>query len=164
MSEPYPLLTVCPIRPQLARRRRSVGAASAPHRRRIGAPSRRARDDRARDDDGDRARDDDGDDASTTTARRIESRAPSSSNEASIDRPGHRSNDDVRGVRAPGEDARTRDARSNRRARGRGGARDDARGRDGGGDDERGTTRDGGRRTADARGRVAARGGNVADQ
>jgi hypothetical protein len=60
MSEPYPLLTVCPIRPQLARRRRSVGAASAPHRRRIGAPSRRARDDRARDDDGDRARDDDG--------------------------------------------------------------------------------------------------------
>jgi hypothetical protein len=72
MSEPYPLLTVCPIRPQLARRRRA------------GAPSRRAIDDRARDDDGDRANDDDGDDASTTTARRIESRAPSSSNEASI--------------------------------------------------------------------------------
>ena len=42
----------------------------------ICAPSRRARNDRARDDDGDRA--------STTTARRIESRAPSSSNEASI--------------------------------------------------------------------------------
>jgi hypothetical protein len=92
MSEPYPLLTVCPVRPQLARRRR-VGAASAPHlRRAIGAPSRRASDDRARDDDGDRARDDEGaranddagDAASTTTARRIESRAPSSSNEASI--------------------------------------------------------------------------------
>ena len=47
--------------------------ASARRRRRIESPSRRASDDRARDDDGDRARDDDGDDASTTTARRIES-------------------------------------------------------------------------------------------
>ena len=55
MSEPYPRLTVCPARPQIARRRR--------RERRIESPSRRASDDRARDDDGDRARDDDGDDA-----------------------------------------------------------------------------------------------------